>query len=613
MNDDEALRHFAQDLQQEVLGRAEIEGNEQLREDPFTEIMIEYLSEAGEFDDGIVCQHRSHGVQVNGYGISEDEECLDLFVSYCTQTASPETVQKRDMETLFKRLKGFLEKSMNGYAALMEEASPAFDLTQRIAELKNSLSRVRLYLFTDGLSKMEEIPNAMMDGIEISHHIWDLRRLYRCISSGTKRETIEIDFVSMFGNSIPCLQVSPSDSEYACYLATFTGPVLVELYSRYGPRLLERNVRCFLQGRGSINKGIRGTILSEPQMFLAYNNGLSATAESVEVTPREDGSLGIRRVRDFQIVNGGQTTGSIYHAYRKENADVSSIRIPLKLTVLLQKERVATVAPRISQYANSQNKVNTADFSANDPFHIEIEEKSRTTWAPAPDGIQRQTKWYYERARGQYQDDKARNKTVAQRKQFETTHPSSQMFTKTDLAKFENTWALLPHIVSRGAQKNFIDFTLRLKERGRVVVDDRYFQRLVAKALLCRRAERIIHTQDYGGYRANIVAYTVAWLSRRTAQRIDIDRIWREQRVTPALEDAILAMSVRVQAHITAPPSGANITEWCKKEECWKRLCEQDVPLGDPLSAELIPVERSIEIRVNQGINAPTEIGRAHV
>lgn len=607
MDDKEALSAFALDLQQEVIGRAEREGNEQLREDPFTEILIEYLSEAGEFDDGVVCQHRSHGVQVNGYGISEDEECLDLFVSHCTQTLPPETVQKRDIETLFKRLQGFLEKSMDGYAQQMEEASPAFDLAQRISELKESLSRVRLFLFTDGLSKMEEIPNVSLEGIEISHHVWDLRRLFRCIHSGTRRETIEIDFMSLFGHPIPCLEVSPPGSEYACYLASFSGPVLVELYSRFGPRLLERNVRCFLQARGNINKGIRTTILEEPQMFLAYNNGLSATAEKVEVVTHKDGSKGIGSVRDFQIVNGGQTTGSIYHAHRKDSADVSLIRIPMKLTVLLQKERVEIVAPRISEYANSQNKVNTADFSANDPFHVAIEEKSRTTWAPAPDGIQKQTRWYYERARGQYQDDKARNKTIAQRKQFDAMHPSSQMFTKTDLAKFENTWALLPHVVSRGAQKNFIDFTLRLKERGAIEVDDKYFQRLVAKGLFFRQAERVIHSQQFGGYRANIVAYTVSWLSRKTAQRIDLDRIWKEQRLTAALEDAIRSVAVKVHGHITQPPSSGNVTEWCKKEECWKKLCDLDVPLPGALSEELISVDRSTEIRLNQGIDAPSK------
>lgn len=605
MPNEDQFATFLTNLHQEVISRSE--GHEQLREEAFTEVMVEHLVEAGEFVDGVVCQHRSKGVQVNGYGVSEDEKCLDVFVSRCTLMTPPETVPKRDVESLFRRGKEFVEKCMNGYAREMEEASPAFDLALRIAELKSELTRVRLFLFTDGVSKMEEIANEAVGDVEVSYHVWDVERLFRCWNSGSRRETIEVDFVSMVGEPVPCLSVAPQEGEYACYLTSLSGPLLVELYSRFGPRLLERNVRCFLQARGKINKGIRTTILSEPAMFLAYNNGLSVTAESIETASLPDGTLGIAKAIDFQIVNGGQTMGSIYHAVRKDRANVSGIRVPVKLTVLFDSSRVEAVVPRISEYANSQNKVNTADFQANDPFHMGVEEHSRTIWAPAAEGMQRQTRWYYERARGQYHDDKSRCGTPAQQRQFEAVHPKPQMFTKTDLAKFENTWGQLPHLVSRGAQKNFLEFTLLLEKRGRVTVDERYFQRLVAKALLFRQAEKIIHAEKYGGYRANIVTYSLAWLSHKSQQRIDLDRIWREQKLTPTLEEAIRLASIKVHAHITAPPSGGNITEWCKKEACWQGLLNVEFTLPPILERELIPIERTLPQEIDRGIDTPNE------
>lgn len=454
---------------------------------------------------------------------------------------------------------------------------------------------------------MEEIPNETLEEIEISYHVWDVERLFRCWNSGSRRETIEVDFLSILGHPVPCLAVAPADGEYACYLTSLTGTLLVELYSRFGPRLLERNVRCFLQARGKINKGIRSTILSEPAMFLAYNNGLSVTAESITTIKTADGTLGITKARDFQIVNGGQTMGSIYHSVRRDRADVSGITVPVKLTVLFDPTRVEAVVPKISEYANSQNKVNTADFQANDPFHMGVEELSRTIWAPAADGMQRQTRWYYERARGQYQDDKSRGATPAQQRQFETVHPKRQMFTKTDLAKFENTWAQLPHLVSRGAQKNFWEFTLLLRDRGRVTVDERYFQRLVAKAILFREAEKIIQAQKYGGYRANIVTYTLAWLSRKSSQRIDLDRVWREQKLTLALEEAIRLVSLEVQKHIISSPGGGNITEWCKKEACWQSLKDAQFGLPQAFEKDLIPIEKSFSTPVDRGIDTPTE------
>ncbi|MBR8834023.1 MAG: AIPR family protein [Stigonema ocellatum SAG 48.90 = DSM 106950] len=186
---------------------------------------------------------------------------------------------------------------------------------------------------------------------------------------------------------------------------------------------------------------------------------------------------------NLQIVNGGQTTASIYQAVKKDKADISNIYVQAKLSVVVP-EKVNEIVPLISRYANNQNKVSEADFSANDSFHIKIEELSRTIWAPAVDGTQRQTRWFYERARGQYLDAKGREKTLAKKAAFTSMHPTSQKFTKTDLAKFENTWQQLPHLVSLGAEKNFRELTIKLANRGKFQPDEDYFKRLVAKAIL---------------------------------------------------------------------------------------------------------------------------------
>ena len=158
---------------------------------------------------------------------------------------------------------------------------------------------------------------------------------------------------------------------------------------------------------------------------------------------------------------------------------------------------------------------------------------------------------------------------LARRRMFSVLHPTRQRFTKTDLAKFESTWDQLPHIVSRGAQKNFSDFTIRFGERERVEPDRTYFERLVAKAILFRETERIVQRQNFGGYRANIVTHTMALLCNATHQRLDLERIWREQAIGETLERVIASLSHGVQAIITSPPNGGNITEWCKNEACW--------------------------------------------
>lgn len=610
MSEQTKLIQFAEDLRQEVINNSEAgqdseaEEGDSFREDEFTRLMIEYLADAGELDDGEVCYHRSRGIKVNGYSINEDFECLNIFISIYNQIVPPVTVTKQDVETAFRRLTNFLHKVLNGYHQSIEEASCVFDMALHIHDLRTQISQVRLYLFTDGRTTIDVKKNDSIENINCSFHVWDIERTYRCLSSGKQRETIEIDFKSQYGVAIPCLPMPASSSDYSAYMAIIPGEILYRIYAEYGSRLLERNVRSFLQARGKVNKGIRQTILQEPHRFLAYNNGISATAEAVELVDLPEGGKGIKFARDLQIVNGGQTTASIYQAVKKDKADVSDIYVQAKFSVVAP-EKVNEIVPLISRYANNQNKVSEADFSANDPFHIQIEELSRTIWAPAVDGTQRQTRWFYERARGQYLDAKGREVTATKKKIFTTTHPTSQKFTKTDLAKFENTWNQLPHLVSLGAEKNFREFIIQLTKRGKFQPDEDYFKRLIAKVILFRQTEKIVQAQQFGGYRANIVTYTLAYLSYKTAQRIDLERIWKEQGLSLALQKAIKIVSHQVHQFIINPPGGRNVTEWCKKEECWKQIQAIEIELSTEFLNELISVDKAKPNQIDKGIESP--------
>ena len=389
--------------------------------------------------------------------------------------------------------------------------------------------------------------------------------------------------------TIPCIENSTSD-KYSVYLAIINGELLARLYDEFRDRLLEKNVRSFLQVKGGVNKGIRDTLRDEPDMFLAYNNGISVTAESVEIVRDENGKPSIKSIRDMQIVNGGQTTASIFNARndKKIAADLSKVFVQMKLSVIQSVEAMDEIVPRISTFANTQNKIQVADFSANDPFHRRMEELSRTIWTPAQGGLKPQN-WFYERARGQYADMLSRESTPKRKKEYKETHP---LFTKTDLAKYENTWDQLPHQVSEGAQKNFHKFMLRLKDRKNFVPDEIYYRNLIAKAILFRQTEKLVQKQQYGGYRANIVTYTLAFLSYKTAQRIDLERIWKEQALTPALEREIIKVSACIQKLIVNPPGGANVGEWCKKEKCWQVIRDCEYSLSDELQNELISVAR---------------------
>jgi len=624
---EQSAEEFFHDFRQELLVGADVNGRFQL--DEFMEVFAAELVETG-FTEGFeLCHFRAlRGMRVDGYWFN-DEGVLDLFIADFESRSELASLTKTEVDATFKRLANFFEASANKrLAAELEVTSPEWGLAKQVEDRKGAIRQVNLILLSERTlsERILALSDTEVAGIPAVHHIWDISRLHRQRSSRNHKEPLDLDFVRMFGKGIACLPAHLGTDAYQSYLLVMPAEVLATLYGTFGARLLEQNVRTFLQARGNVNQGIRATILNEPGMFFAYNNGVTATAQGVETTTTDAG-MAITKVVDLQIVNGGQTTASLFHTRKRDKADLSKIFVQLKLSVI-DSLRSETVVPRISEYANTQNRVNAADFFSNHPFHVRMEGFSRRIWAPAQKGSPRETRWFYERARGQYADVQSKL-TPGEQRRFKAEHPKPQMFTKTDLAKFENVWDDHPKWVNLGSQKNFARYASRIGsewEKSSDVFNEFYFKRAVARGLIFRTAERIVSAQPWynGGYRANIVAYTLAVLSevtRRRKESIDFIGIWNSQSVDQVLGNAIAMVSGIVYDDITKPPQGiSNVSEWSKKEACWTRLQERIDSIAKLLAPEfydrLVPQDRQEAIvrtakqtqRVDDGIEAQRRV-----
>lgn len=432
------------------------------------------------------------------------------------------------------------------------------------------------------------------NGIPVEGQIWDIDRLFRVCCSEQGRQIIEIDFKEYCGEGIPCIEASSASTEqYSSYLGVIPGTVLADIYDKFGSKLLEGNVRSFLSTKVAVNKKIRGTILNNPEMFFAFNNGISATAMDVQIEDSDHGRF-ITFVRDFQIINGGQTTASISNARYKDKADLSSIFVQMKLTSIDETtpEESDELIRNISRSSNSQNKVSDADFFASHPFHRRMEQISRHMFAPASDGAQYETKWFYERARGQYLQEQMRL-TPAKKRQFELQNPKNKVIKKTDLAKVQNTWRGFPQVVSKGAQTNFNAFAEYIDEQWNLndeQFNERYFQTTAALILMFQYLEKNITKQPWyeGGYRANIIYYTLAQFRRLLhnqypGQDLDLMLIWNRQSVPEQVGEILIALAELVLLKITDPSRKvANVTQWCKRNDCWDEVkkISLDIPAG---------------------------------
>lgn len=624
---DQTAQEFFHDFRQELLAGAEANSSFQLSE--FMEAVSNELIETGFVEGFEFCHYRAaQGMRIDGYWFN-DEGALDLFVADFDCRNELASLTRSDVTSVFGRAEKFFETCVTkSFYEKLEVTSPEYGLARQVADRKSFIRQVNFHLLSERMlsDRIQSLDDGSVTGIPATYNVWDISRLQRQRSARGQKEPLDLDFRQLFGTGISCLPAHLGSGTYQSYLIVMPAQILAALYGKFGARLLEQNVRSFLQARGKVNQGIRATILNEPQMFFAYNNGITATAQEVVVETGE-GGLQITRIRDLQIVNGGQTTASLFHTLRRDKAPLKDIFVQMKLSVIDSAES-ETVVPRISEYANTQNRVNAADFFSNHPFHIRMEELSRRLWAPAQQGAQRETRWFYERARGQYADAQAKLSPPEQRR-FKAENPKPQMFTKTDLAKFENVWDDHPKWVNLGSQKNFARYASRIgKEWAKSSdgINEFYFRRAIARGIIFRATEKLVSDQPWynGGYRANIVVFAIAALneiSRRRGRSVDFMKVWSQQALPDSLREALMVAAKHVNDDIIHPPAGiSNISEWCKKEQCWTRIQETlsalEAQLDEQFFVDLISLEELkgerkdafVTQKIDNGIEAQKKI-----
>jgi hypothetical protein len=557
-------------------------------ESVFTEVVMEHMSEIGMTFQPEICHLASTigkaRLRLSGYAVSEDGDQLDLFVSLYEGVETITPIPDSETRNAAEQCHRFLRLCAEGrLAGQIDQSNDAYPVAHTIKEVYPQLDQIRIYVLTDRQAKAKCFKTRELMDKQVKLEVMDIERLWRHWSEGKPRDELVVNFEAVSGGALPCVYVPGDVAEYDYALTAFPGEALRFIYEKYGPRLLEANVRSFLSSTGRVNKGISETLKKAPERFMAYNNGIVIVADEMHLGRAGDGTTGILWLKGMQIVNGGQTTATLFFTKKKDpKTDLSRVRVPAKIIVLRFNDplREEELISDISKYANSQNSVKQSDLSANKPFHIRVEQLSQTTYCP--DGTSR---WFYERAAGSYKTLLAREGTTpAKLRKLRTDNPSTQKITKTDLAKYINAWDGKPHLVSLGSQKNFERFQATFSnsedQTETPPPDVAAWKKMVAKAILFKSANKLIRP-TFSSYQANVTAYTVSLLSARIGDRLDLDRIWQNQKISTQLEEQILIWAHEVNKVLHQSANGRMISEWAKKLECWQSVFRE--PISPPI------------------------------
>lgn len=544
----------------------------------FKTLFLSYLTEAGEtlVSDCMLVNFKkdSENMKLDGYAFSEYFRSLTLLVSKYQAKSIPEKIKKTEIDKLLKKvLKFYKTCGTNDFEAL-EESSDGYQAYKFIKGHKADIETVNIILLTND-ETIRYIPDDVHYGkITVRFDVWDIERLYQSVLGGTAVERqLVIKLKKKYGESLPLIKVKGDNEIYDCYIGVISGELLARIYETEGQDLIQKNVRSFLQAIGKVNKGIKVSLANEPQMFMAYNNGISTIAESIDFDEcRSSGDIvNITEITGWQIVNGGQTTASIYNAY-KAKLPLEQVNVQIKLSVIKQKDRAEEIIHNISKYANSQNKINMSDFNANDAYHVKMERLSRATPIPVAKGKSTDY-WFYERARGQYLVELNRQPTAVAKKEFKSRCPKNRCISKTVAAKCVMTYRGYPDIVSKGLETSFIYFSDMVSKGEVPEPSEQSYIEMIAKVILFNSCDEIIKNLKFGGFKAQQDYYTVALFGKYYSDLFDPLEIWNRQSINAETAKTIEELAYFVWNHFQNPTvPGVNIGQWCKKEECWELL-----------------------------------------
>lgn len=593
---DTQLEDFYQGFYQDALTDFQID-KDASKAQIFTQKIGSFLEQDGDVADITWSEYIQSDIEFSGYAYDEERKLLTIVGSQFFPGEKIETLTKDLYERKFKKMKLFFEEAVNSMQPLYSVMSPgdeAVESAKYIYDLfaANGIQRLMFLIITNGTltRNTKVIPFETIQNLRADFQVFDLKDIFRISTQENNLQEIEVSVNDYTKEGLLCLPASLEAQDYASYLVVMPGEVLAQIYDKYGQKLLEQNVRTFLQFKGNTNKKMQITIKEEPERFFAYNNGLTCTASSIEVE-KQDNILKIVRLNGLQIVNGGQTTSVIYNCY-KNKLDVKNIFVQMKLSVVSKEEEYADFVGKVARYANSQNPVKESDFFSNSPFHKTFKELSERIWAPMSGGLQIKNKWYYERTRGQYLNEKAKYSRDGKEKEFLLRYPKEQMIDKHVLAKTEMIFSNFPHLSTKTNQA-FPKFAKQIEdmlEKDELSINESYFKEAVAKIILTKKTDKLIAEAEWAksrkSVRAYIKAYALALLNKYVKEHeayLNYADIWDRQDISEAMEQVLDICINAIRTYIEAQENEADLREKFSREYTWKEIQQLNLDIPENL------------------------------
>ncbi|MCH3917985.1 MAG: AIPR family protein [Spirochaetia bacterium] len=565
----------------------------------YCEMAANYLSEngalVGDFKD---CyyegNYRNKKIKIFGYALDDDEDIskgIDIITCiYRDSTGNIIQLTNQEIQKEVTAAYYFIACSLDNtsnFVSQLTKGTSESDLAMIFREYGNECKNIRITVITNCVSKIKSFATQKAENIEISINIFDSDLWYKQSIEGKPQDSIIIDFEKLLGSGLPCVYVPRSkDDEYDYALTAIPGNVIYSIYSKYRDQLLEANVRSFLSTKRVVNSGIKDTLTTTPRRFMAYNNGLVIVADKAIIQNNQRGVI-LLQLHAAQIVNGGQTTASIYFSKRDNDAiQLNEVRVAAKIIIFNSKERDEednSFVSNVSRYSNLQNAIKKSDFEAHALFHINFEKVLKTITCPDGNG-----KWFYERAAGSfntYLNFTAKSPYERRRILSKIIPPSRRIQKKTDLSMCIATWDGKPKFAALGGEKCLVAMKNYLNDESKKI-DPQYVKDRLAQYIVYRKSFYLLKgnicPQSPSGVRIALLSI----ISEKYKDRLNLKMVWDNQQISDSFIDQIKIWGKEVYDFLFSHANGKSLGEYAKTEICWTTL-KREFILSEPI--KMIP------------------------
>ena len=553
---------------------------------------------------------------ITGYWENESGERLQIFLvdtaSVSMSAPSDKIVHsKKDQHnSLFRSGLDFVKKSVNRHlndelqdsdplSVLYHKLGSSADIDQidviELILLSSSVSiesrgkeqSPKRFDFDDVSLKVSFTRNRenLSKEILVQSKLVDIGYLYQVSVSQGNADPLKVSFSDTFGMDIEVLKAAEED-HFESYLCVLPAAGLANLYRKESSRLLEKNVRSFLNFKVEANKEMRNTIRNSPEKFIAYNNGLTITGSSGEIIENR-GKLFLQTITDFQIVNGGQTTAGIYFSF-KDGLDISKINLMAKINIAknVSADELNELISNISRFSNTQSKVSKVDLNTSNQELKSIKTLSRSVVAP------NQNKWFFDLAKGEFN---TLVKLKGNLKKLEKEYPKERRFNKEELGKFYTSWGLTPYLVKLGGDKVFRYFIEDIsgdgdKKRAKTIDRD-FYEHLIARIILFRELEKLhgFGKNAIGQLRSAVIPYSISAVyffmnGDKKNPDFNLGLIWKNQELDDMMSSFFIELMKLINQLIKVYSQSDDFGTYSKKEQLWKDI-SKSIELKDFFSA----------------------------